>query len=896
MKILNTYLSVFFVKRWFLCCFGLFLCVILKAQLVEDFSDGDFTNNPEWIGELNKFIVNEDDELQLNDTLANGSSNIAQIVVAANTADSTTWEFLVRMDFNPSSSNYLRVYLSADSPNLGGVLNGYLVEIGRVDDAVHLVRQTGDTRNSIITGTPDALNMEPNAIRVKVTRRNGQNWTLAVDYQGEENFVTEGSAQDDTPEMGNFFGFYCRFSSSRKDKFFFDDIVIDPLFVDVLPPEITNVEVLSPTMIDVAFNEILEENTAENVANYHLDNGLNIASAELDANNKTLVHLVLDNAMSNLQDYTLTISGVADEAGNAMENASYQFTFFDVVAATTFDILINEIMADPTPILGLPDAEWIELYNRSDKTITLKDMELASGSNPQLLPDFVLLPDSYVVVCEEANIGLFAGFGEVIGVPSFPALSNGGDEIRLTSPEGILIDAVDYKISWYQNSSKSEGGWTLERINPGSPCDFSGRNWRAAVNGNGGTPSQVNSILERKADGNGPNQLSVFPISTTELELLFDEAMDENTIFDLENYSLSDELMVIDVQLEIPFWNKAILTLNKPLEENIIYTLFLDGAITDCAGNSIASFNLTKFALPEVIEVTDIVLNELLFNPESGGAEFIELYNRSSKNLNIGELIVANRDEEGNINVARPISFDYMLFPGDYVVLTENILAVEDQYSTYNPFNDMPPTFPRPLLEMDLPSLTNDEGTVLIYLSDTLNPLTIDEFAYSDDFHYPLLDNTKGVSLERINPNKPTQDESNWHSAAALFGYATPTYQNSQGFTSTEPIETNEIFSIPNTTFSPDEDGFEDFLLINYQTEQPGFTANIRIYDANGRLIKDLVRSELLAVEGSIKWDGITDAGTKARMGIYVIWLEIFHPDGTVRREKKTCVVAARLD
>jgi hypothetical protein len=60
-------------------------------------------------------------------------------------------------------------------------------------------------------------------------------------------------------------------------------------------------------------------------------------------------------------------------------------------------------------------------------------------------------------------------------------------------------------------------------------------------------------------------------------------------------------------------------------------------------------------------------------------------------------------------------------------------------------------------------------------------------------------------------------------------------------------------------------------------------------------LIRNLLNGELLTTEGSLQWDGTDNQGRKARLGIHILAVEIFHPDGTVRRFKKTCIVAGRM-
>jgi len=186
-----------------------------------------------------------------------------------------------------------------------------------------------------------------------------------------------------------------------------------------------------------------------------------------------------------------------------------------------------------------------------------------------------------------------------------------------------------------------------------------------------------------------------------------------------------------------------------------------------------------------------------------------------------------------------------------------------------------------------LPAYNISDGNVSIfttYEADTLYVM-IDSFDYSNDFHFPFLDETKGISLERISFDAPTQGNSNWHSASTVSGGGTPTFKNSQ-IRPTNPAD--DYFSIPEKTFSPDEDGFKDFLLIDYDFENQGYVATVNIFDARGRLVKTLFENELLGQTGSLKWDGITDEGRKAKIGIYIILAEIFSPTKEAMQFKST--------
>jgi hypothetical protein len=177
--------------------------------------------------------------------------------------------------------------------------------------------------------------------------------------------------------------------------------------------------------------------------------------------------------------------------------------------------------------------------------------------------------------------------------------------------------------------------------------------------------------------------------------------------------------------------------------------------------------------------------------------------------------------------------------------------------------------------------------------SDTAE-LIIDEFAYTSELHNALLDDENGVSLERINPNEPTQVASNWQSAAAVVGFATPTYLNSQFLEGTATSNSNFAVAVP--TISPDGDGFQDFLTIDYQLEEAGFLANVSVFDAAGQLVKTLASSEVLALNGQLKWDGDLEDGTKAQMGIYILFVEYFSPNAKVQSFQTPIVVAKRLE
>jgi len=145
--------------------------------------------------------------------------------------------------------------------------------------------------------------------------------------------------------------------------------------------------------------------------------------------------------------------------------------------------------------------------------------------------------------------------------------------------------------------------------------------------------------------------------------------------------------------------------------------------------------------------------------------------------------------------------------------------------------------------------------------------------------------------LERLNPEMPSNNPSNWHSAASDVGYATPTYKNSQY---SDINNSGSEITIDPSEFSPDGDGYHDNLIISYKFDKAGYFGSITIYDLSGREIKKLVNNDLLGTEGFYTWDGLDNNGSRAPIGVYIIYIEVANKDGTTKRFKKSCTLALK--
>lgn len=551
-------------------------------------------------------------------------------------------------------------------------------------------------------------------------------------------------------------------------------------------------------------------------------------------------------------------------------------------APNRFDVVITELFADPSPSVGLPISEFIELKNITTVAIAMRNWKISDGNSTAVINiNYLLQPDSFVIICPAAAVNSFSVFGTTLGVSGFPSLNNDADIITLYSPEGLIIHAVSYTDAWYQNDLKAAGGWTLEMIDPKNPCGASS-NWRASINDKGGTPGTRNSIDGINRDDQFPALIRTFTIDSVTIVALFDESLDSTYASNGTSYRLNNTVGSIQSATPLPpLFTEVHLQLNKALKAETVYQLTINN-ISDCAGNTIGVMNSAKVGLPIAAGLMDIVINELLFNPKTDGYDYVEFYNRSNKIIDCKQLYTANRNSTGAItNIHQIIPTSFLCFPGEFIVITENIKWLQQNYAV---------KVTSQVIQMNaFPTLPDDKGTIAVM---TFQGKVIDELKYEQSWHFPLIDNKEGVALERINYNEPTQEKTNWTSAASTVGFGTPSYPNSQF---RADLQVQAQISIYPKIFSPDNDGVDDFATIHCTLTEPGYVATISIFDVAGRIVKSLVRNATLSSTGIFRWDGLNDQQQRLPTGTYIILTEIFNLQGKTKRFKNVVTLARGL-
>lgn len=847
------------------------LNVRLAAQFSETFSDGDFSDNPSWEGNTADFIVNPEGELQLNTDQPGTSWLTARFAVSP--AEAVAWEFFVKQSFAPSGANFGRVYLMSDQPDLTTPLNGYYLQLGEAGsaDAVELFCQSGNIRRSVCRA-PAAAISAAFQIGVKVTLTDGR-WELHVDYSGGTNYTLEAAGFDQTHTQAVFFGIACTHTVTNGTRFYFDNFSFRKYTPpDTTAPGITSLSFTSPNSLRVTFSETVQRAGAEDVLHYLVwPQGRHPAKAVLH-DSLASVELTFDQSFQNGFEVSLTVEQVADLAGNVMTTVEKKIRYFVPSPVLAGDVVITEVLADPLPRIKLPGAEFIEIFNRSANPVQMAGWTVADGTSVGVLPEYILLPERYLIICASADTAEYNRLGVALPCANFPTLNNAGDRLTLTNADGNRVDSVRYSASWYRDEDKAGGGWSLERIDPGNFCEEE-KNWTASEDPAGGTPGRKNAVYATMPDGTGPKLLYTIPISADSLLVAFDEKLDAAPPVP-DAFTLAPRVPIEDVGFFDASRTTLIVTLKEMVRTGTAYLLEVSD-VYDCTGNRVQrDFSQCSFVMPAKAIPGDIVINELLFNPTGTGADFVEIFNRSEKTIDLLNWSIRNTGSAAGTRQTILVRAHSLMPPNAFRVFTENAVVLRGEYQA-----DV-----GTILETDLPPFNDDAGSAALFDSQGL---LIDSMRYSDEMHSPFLKDTEGVSLERISVFASATDAENWYSASAAAGFATPGYANST--LRTDFLQEDDVVVEPEVV-QPDI-ATASFARIRFRFPRPGLVANVKILDSRGRLVRNIAQNELLGSEGFLRWDGDRDDGSPARVGYYLIWFEVFDATGFIKTYRRRVAV-----
>jgi hypothetical protein len=539
-------------------------------------------------------------------------------------------------------------------------------------------------------------------------------------------------------------------------------------------------------------------------------------------------------------------------------------------------IVINEIMADPTPSSGLPDREYLELLNNGSAVVQLKGWILGLGSKIKVFPDVSVAPGDYLLVTAPGGAKDLQTYGRVTEISGF-SLNNAGLVISLTDPLKQWSDKLEYLPSLHKKGF-GEGGYSLERIDPERLCGQR-ENWATTLSSGGGTPGSENSVHATNPDHIPPRILTTTFMDHCRLDILLSESIQLPLSLSDQFRNVPVGLVIDSVVVDAEASLLLVFFFPASIKNGTNYSFTLHDVRDEC-GNLMTD-QLVRFGYYLPVK-SDLMINEVLFNPYPEGSDFVEIFNNSGHQVDLSGLFLATRDGLNKLIQVSQISvIQQYLEANEYLAVSKSLEGIRRFYQIK--YDDC-------LLQMEkFPSLSDQSGCVVLL---DLNGQIIDEMSYTDGMHDPLITDAEGISLERVDINLPASRKENWHSASRSAGFATPGYKNSVVEVADS---TDRTVLIDPVIFSPNGDGINDYLNIYLFTGEPGSLLNITILNCTGREIRKLANNFISGSSDQIIWDGLDADFQKVKPGIYLLYISIFSQTGKHKTRKVACVLTDRL-
>lgn len=841
---------------------------LTAAQFNDDFNDGDFTN-PLWSGDSTLFAVNIG-TLQLNA----GGSGTASLTYqrTLQSLQEHEWSFKIKLNFSPSSQNYARYFLFCNDINPTIATKALYLQLGETgaNDAPVLMYRNNGSITTIARGMDGSIALGGEFV-FSLQCDSNYYWSLFSKATGSIQQL-QFAIQYTSLTEENFAGWQCTYTSSNASSFYLDDVYDGNLQEDTIAPSIINHQLLSSDSIKLAW----DENVNITSANFII-NGVSCIANTISG---TEAMIVYPQGFTNGNNYQVIAQNIKDLAGNIRMTETINFQYIVPLYPKKGDIILNEIMADPGGANALPAAEYIEIVNVSNTWIRVDSLLLTDGTSICILPLDTIAPGEKRVYASTTAATLLTNQNITArGLTNFPSLNNSGDQVRLMRLDSLCFDQITYSTTTYQHPVKSNGGWSLERIDANYPCEAE-NNWRASEDPRGGSPGTTNSIAGSYQDFTPPCLLYAEVIDSLTLRLHFSEAMNENDAIQLVNYSVSENTIQMQAAKVV---NTTIveLKLSNPVSSNKIYKIEVFAGMRDCAGNPIQNCNSAKLGIGTTPQAGEVIINEILFNPYTNANDFVEIKNISDKIFALDRLRLARNESDGTITSYYPITAEgRALFPGEIIALSTH---PEELSALYRCVEN------RQCLQMEIPSFNDDAGTC--YLINAQVEI-VDEMSYTDEQQYSLLNTDEGVSLERVSAYSASADPMNWHSAATSCGYASPGRENSQ---SVEYTPGEDFLEAGSELFSPDNDGEKDLYSIRVHLPVGGYALRMQIFSAEGLPARTICAHDLTGTFSIYFWDGIDENGKLCSPGIYVLVAEAVHPEGDIKRAKIPCTLVKKF-
>jgi hypothetical protein len=511
-------------------------------------------------------------------------------------------------------------------------------------------------------------------------------------------------------------------------------------------------------------------------------------------------------------------------------------------------LVINEFLPYPRD----EQVEFIECYNNTNEMVDLWGWKLYNKRTSATVNSHIYInPESYLVLSGDSLFfNFFPSSEAVVFIPDkWPGLNNTADRIVLEDLAGVIIDSLRYNGLW-----NVYPGVSFEKTFQDLPSNDL-NSWFFCMNEEGATPGFINSVTP-----------FLYDLSLDSLRISYDIG-DTTTIFPVTFFvsncgqnaspNVSIDIHINDSGQMIKEKSALVEALEPAESDSILCNI---GPFPSGIHNLLAVINweedrndkndslsfLIKISFPR----ESILLSEFMPAPhtiqESGisTAEYLEIYNAYNRDIFINEWYISDN------NTAKLVKICFQ-----YPLLKDSLLVIASDSSIFN-FPGI--TSHNTVILQNFPSLNNTEDALFIF-DPTMK--VIDSLIYSSQW-----DITEGISFERISYSN-SNSYTNWRPSVSVYG-GTPGLINSVYITT--PLTKPGIKPYPNP-FSPDGDGVDDEVAFQYQLPFPHAKVTIEIYDLAGRLIACPARNILSSSQGVVYWDGESEYGDKARIGMYIV-------------------------
>ena len=556
-------------------------------------------------------------------------------------------------------------------------------------------------------------------------------------------------------------------------------------------------------------------------------------------------------------------------------------------------IVLSEVMFNPSGNENYN--EFIEIYNISAEEVDLSGYWIGDGVDSDEIIDagwgINLAPDQFAVILDNGYFENSTDYDSLIPpdalILTISGNTFGSRGLLNSAPETVtLFNPDSVPIAEYTYSIDNAQGFSDEKIDLSEGDDAV--NWANSLV-HQGTPGFKNSVspLEIDLALSTVYTLPEYPSRGEPFSIIAD-IKNQGTV-GVTDFSLTlfvdldkDSALSAGEELLPAIMHSAPIAPGDSIQLSVEITDFkwnsvTLGAIISLDGDEDSSNNSAFHRILFSFESKELVINEIMYDPFVEGeafspqSEYVEIYNNSSLPIDLNGWSISDRDTSQKKIIT---SREALIQPGGFFLVAAD--SIHFQFFGENE-NSL-------IIGSRLPRLNNDGDEIYLYSpSGTL----IDNVTVS-----PVLAGGRGIAAERIDPLSDSQSKSNWLSSVDLLG-GTPAESNS---VSKEIISSNLRLKLTPNPFSPDGDGFDDFLNIDYSLPSRSVIMDIMIFDSIGRRVRRLLSSVTAGSEGIIIWDGLDDRGRKLPIGIYIIYLEATSTsEGRVYSDKGVAVLARKL-